>query len=139
MIESALHNARRPGRWRLHGFATLGFFAEKDGFVPPQAARKLEADLRAACKEVEITIFEDAGHAFFNDARPETYHAGVRCRVLDAGTILTACSVAHIPTISGREYTIRPMVPERTRASCPPRSADVQTERRRSSSGGRRA
>ena len=53
----------------------LGFFAEKDGFVPPQAARKLETDLRAAGKDVEITIFEGADHAFFNDARPEVYHA----------------------------------------------------------------
>ena len=53
----------------------LGFFAEQDGFVPPQAARKLEADLRAAGKEAEITIFEGADHAFFNDARPEAYHA----------------------------------------------------------------
>ena len=33
----------------------LGFFAEKDGFVTPEAARKLEADLEAAGKEVEVT------------------------------------------------------------------------------------
>ena len=53
----------------------LGFFAERDGFVTPEAARKLESDLRAAGKEVEITIFEGADHAFFNDSRPDVYHA----------------------------------------------------------------
>ena len=53
----------------------LGFFAEKDGFVTPVVARKLEADLQAAGQEVEITVFEDADHAFFNDTRPEVYHA----------------------------------------------------------------
>ena len=54
----------------------LGFFAERDGFVPPEAARKLESDLRAAGKEVDITIFDGADHAFFNDSRPDVYHAG---------------------------------------------------------------
>ena len=52
----------------------LGFFAAKDGIVPPQAARQLESDLRAAGKSVEITVFEGADHAFFNDTRPEVYH-----------------------------------------------------------------
>ncbi|MCY3842211.1 MAG: dienelactone hydrolase family protein [Acidobacteria bacterium] len=54
----------------------LGFFAERDGFVTPEAARKLETDLRAAGKEVDITVFEGADHAFFNDSRPDVYHAG---------------------------------------------------------------
>ena len=53
----------------------LGFFAERDGFVTPEAARRLEADLRAAGKEVEITVFDGADHAFFNDSRPDVYHA----------------------------------------------------------------
>lgn len=53
----------------------LGFFAEKDGSVPPEVARKLEADLKAAGKRVEIHIYEGAHHAFFNDDRPEVYNA----------------------------------------------------------------
>ena len=53
----------------------LGFFAEKDGFVPPAAARQLESDLRAAGKSVDITVFEGADHAFFNDSRAEVYNA----------------------------------------------------------------
>jgi carboxymethylenebutenolidase len=51
----------------------LGFFAEQDEFVPPSAARQLEADLQAAGKTADITIFEGADHAFFNDTRAEAY------------------------------------------------------------------
>ena len=57
------------------GAPVLGFFAEKDDFVPPASARQLEADLRAAGKTTDFTIFEGADHAFFNDSRPEVYHA----------------------------------------------------------------
>ena len=53
----------------------LGFFAENDDFVPPEAARKLESDLRAAGKQVDFTVFEGADHAFFNDTRHQAYHA----------------------------------------------------------------
>ena len=53
----------------------LGFFAEKDEFVSPAAARQLETDLKTAGKATDFTIFEGAEHAFFNDSRPEVYHA----------------------------------------------------------------
>ena len=52
----------------------LGFFAEKDSFVTPEVARKLESSLKAAGKEAEIHIYEGADHAFFNDTRTEVYH-----------------------------------------------------------------
>ena len=51
----------------------LGFFAEKDDFVPPGAARQLEADLTAAGKTADITVFAGADHAFFNDTRTAVY------------------------------------------------------------------
>jgi carboxymethylenebutenolidase len=51
----------------------LGLFGEKDAFVSPQVARKLETDLREAGKEVEIVIYPDADHAFFNDTRADVY------------------------------------------------------------------
>ncbi len=51
----------------------LGFCAERDDFVPPAAARQLEADLKAAGKTADITIFAGADHAFFNDTRAEVY------------------------------------------------------------------
>lgn len=52
----------------------LGFFAEKDSSVPPQAVRKLEAELNAAGKQAEFHIYKDVNHAFFNDTRAEVYH-----------------------------------------------------------------
>ena len=55
--------------------AVFGVFAERDAFVPPEAARKLEADLRAAGKRVQIRLFPDVDHAFFNDTRPDVYDA----------------------------------------------------------------
>jgi carboxymethylenebutenolidase len=60
--------------------AVLGIFAERDEFVPPEAARKLEADLRAAGKRVHFAIYPGVGHAFFNDSRPEAYDAKAAAR-----------------------------------------------------------
>ncbi len=53
----------------------LGLFAERDGFVSPEVARKLEHDIRSAGKRVEIEIYSGADHAFFNDTRPDVYDA----------------------------------------------------------------
>jgi len=53
----------------------LGFFAEKDGSVTPEAARKLEAQLKSAGKQAEFHIYPGVSHAFFNDTRPEVYNA----------------------------------------------------------------
>jgi carboxymethylenebutenolidase len=53
----------------------LGIFAERDEFVPPEAARKLEADLRGAGKRARFEIYPGVGHAFFNDSRPDAYDA----------------------------------------------------------------
>ena len=69
-----IHPNVRPDLASLEA-PVLGFFAEQDDFVTPDAARQLEADLAAAGKDVEITIFEGADHAFFNDTRHEVYHA----------------------------------------------------------------
>ncbi|MCP5055517.1 MAG: dienelactone hydrolase family protein [bacterium] len=53
----------------------LGIFAEHDEFVPMESARKLEADLAAAGKRADFTIFSGAGHAFMNDSRPDVHDA----------------------------------------------------------------
>ena len=53
----------------------LGFFAENDAFVPPDVARRLETDLVAAGKQVELAVFDGADHGFFNDTRHQVYHA----------------------------------------------------------------
>ena len=53
----------------------LGIFAERDAFVPPAAARRLEAELRAAGKRCDFTIFPGVDHAFLNDSRADVYDA----------------------------------------------------------------
>lgn len=53
----------------------LGFFAELDTFVGPEVVDQLEQKLKDAGKDYEFHRFEGADHAFFNDTRPEVYHA----------------------------------------------------------------
>jgi carboxymethylenebutenolidase len=53
----------------------LGHFATHDNSVPPAAGRALREQVVAAGGQMEIHEY-DAGHAFFNDARPQVYHAG---------------------------------------------------------------
>jgi carboxymethylenebutenolidase len=55
----------------------LGLYAEKDGFATPENARKLEVDLKAHGKSIEIHIYPGVDHAFFNDTRPEVYNKDV--------------------------------------------------------------
>ena len=52
----------------------LGFFAEKDPMVTPEAAHALEQQLKDAGKAADITVYPGADHAFFNDTRTEVYN-----------------------------------------------------------------
>jgi len=67
-----VHPNVKPDYTRLSG-PVLGLFAEKDQFVTPQAARQVEADIRKAGKQVEIHIYPQVDHAFFNDERSDVY------------------------------------------------------------------
>lgn len=53
----------------------LGLYGERDGFVTPDSARELESKLKGLGKQIEVKIYADADHAFFNDTRPEVYNA----------------------------------------------------------------
>jgi carboxymethylenebutenolidase len=55
--------------------AVLGHYAAKDEYFTPDAANALANELRSMGKSVEIVIYAGADHAFFNDTRPEVYHA----------------------------------------------------------------
>jgi carboxymethylenebutenolidase len=59
--------------WSQLRAAVQGHYAEKDEFFTPEAARELEQTLRDQGVDVEIFVYRDADHAFFNDARPEVY------------------------------------------------------------------
>ena len=70
-----IHPNVKPDYTRLTG-PVLGLFAEKDSFVTPQAARQVDAAVKAAGKSSEIHIYPDVDHAFFNDERPDVYDRG---------------------------------------------------------------
>ena len=53
--------------------AVLGHYAEMDSFFPPEAAQALADELRGMGKSVEIVVYPDTDHAFFNDDRAEVY------------------------------------------------------------------
>ena len=52
----------------------LGIYAERDQAVPPESVRELERQLKEPGKSVEIHIYPDTDHAFFNDQRPDVYN-----------------------------------------------------------------
>jgi len=56
----------------LSGPLLLIYGAEDQG-VPAAQEKPLEEKLRALGKRVETVVYEGAGHAFFNDTRPEVY------------------------------------------------------------------
>jgi carboxymethylenebutenolidase len=54
----------------------LGHFGTEDEFVPVDAAKQLESEMRDAGTDVTFHLYEGAGHAFFNDTnRLGTYDA----------------------------------------------------------------
>ena len=69
------HPNVKPDLPNLHA-PMLGLYADRDDFVTPNSVRELERKLKDLGKEVEVKIYPDADHAFFNDERPEVYNAG---------------------------------------------------------------
>ncbi len=53
--------------------AVLGHAAGQDDYFTPEAARELEAQLKSLGKDVSFHHYPDAGHAFFNEDRPEVH------------------------------------------------------------------
>lgn len=53
--------------------AVQGHYAAKDEYFTPEAVRALEAQLKDLGKDVELNVYPDTDHAFFNDTRPEVY------------------------------------------------------------------
>ncbi|MDQ3327566.1 MAG: dienelactone hydrolase family protein [Chloroflexota bacterium] len=52
----------------------LGHFAELDEWEPLEGVRGMEADMKAAGRDVRIHLYPEAGHWFFEDDRPKHYH-----------------------------------------------------------------
>ena len=51
----------------------LGFFGEQDTIIPLADVMELKQRLAGSKHAVEIHTYANAGHAFFNDSRPEMY------------------------------------------------------------------
>jgi carboxymethylenebutenolidase len=59
--------------WSKLDAKVQGHYAELDGFFTPDMVKDLEGTLQGLGKDVELLVYEDADHAFFNDTRPEVY------------------------------------------------------------------
>jgi carboxymethylenebutenolidase len=51
----------------------LGFFGADDALIPSRDVDELREILGATGKHCEIVVYPGAGHAFFNDTRPDAY------------------------------------------------------------------
>lgn len=51
----------------------LGLFGADDPLIPRADVRELEGLLRTTGQSFQIKVYNAAGHAFFNDRRPDTY------------------------------------------------------------------
>jgi len=54
----------------------LYHYGAKDGWVTRQEVDRLKEGLAKYGKPGEVHVYPEAGHAFFNDARPDAYQAG---------------------------------------------------------------
>jgi carboxymethylenebutenolidase len=61
--------------WTKLAAPVMGHFAGKDDFFTPDKAVALEATIRATGTSATFYLYDEAGHAFFNDTRPEAYDA----------------------------------------------------------------
>jgi len=55
----------------------LGLFGEEDAIIPVADVDDLRLALRRSGQPHDIVVYPGAGHAFFNDTRPETYRPAV--------------------------------------------------------------
>jgi carboxymethylenebutenolidase len=66
---------KAPTEWEDLEAPLLLFYGADDKGVPPEQGHELVEKLRALGKNVEMEVFPNANHAFFNDTRPEVYNA----------------------------------------------------------------
>jgi carboxymethylenebutenolidase len=60
--------------WEKLEAPLLLIYGANDQGVPAESGRALETKLKALGKEVEVVVYPNADHAFFNDTRPAVHH-----------------------------------------------------------------
>ncbi|GBD27340.1 Carboxymethylenebutenolidase [bacterium HR30] len=55
----------------------LGLYGEEDPLIPREDIKQLESVLKQAGKQFTVKVYRGAGHAFFNDTRPDAYRPEV--------------------------------------------------------------
>lgn len=68
------HPKVKPDLPNLHA-PVLSLSGDRDRSVTPAVVYELERKLKNLGKEIEVKIYKDADHAFFNDTRAEVYNA----------------------------------------------------------------
>lgn len=61
-------------QWEKLQAPILLVYGENDRGVPPEHGRSLEQKLKEMGKNVELVVYPNADHAFFNDSRPEVHN-----------------------------------------------------------------
>ena len=56
----------------------ISFWGADDGGIPVDSVKTIESTLKAKGKAIESTIYDGAGHGFFNDARGSYNEAGAK-------------------------------------------------------------
>ncbi len=74
--------------------ATQIHCAGQDDFFTPAAAEELRAQLAAAGREVELFVYPDAAHAFFNEDRPEVFDAEASVLLWERATAFLASALS---------------------------------------------
>lgn len=68
------HPKVKPDLPNLHA-PVLSISGDKDRSVTPAVVHEVERQLKNLGKQIEVKIYKDADHAFFNDTRPPVYNA----------------------------------------------------------------
>jgi carboxymethylenebutenolidase len=68
------HPKVKPDLPNLHA-PVLYISGDKDRSVTPAVVHEVERQVKDLGKQIEVKIYKDADHAFFNDTRPEVYKA----------------------------------------------------------------
>lgn len=69
-----IHPKVRPDFSKLTA-PVLGIFGDQDDFVTLEAVQQLESEIQAVGGSIQVNVYANASHAFFNDTRPEAYQA----------------------------------------------------------------